>query len=699
MEFNKGDRNEVLSFVADLEKLEKEFELHLKQLDESGGLVPSTPTDARSQLTSAKSQRRYRAGTPGNSPKKILTDNADEALLLEDRQFSDLLDKLTKTTLNIQKSVDNISSAVESTRSTHTESQNNIGKDLNKLSQDVIKETYKVVKAVKEKLTDGKWVRNKDFLAQTLRKLEKSADLIDYAKNSSSLEPVLPQSVFDFGLIRSGTQSDLLVLFDLSNDGNMMFPFVVVADPSDVLFPVETSRAQELWESPFKVLPTYGEVAPGTVITLKSTFISYECGLYRQKYNVLSEDDLIRHFVLKGRIGTPILEVDRTSIDFGLVNRHTECKVLLTISNVGTYKDSWKCDASSNISFDESNAAVQVFSVSTSEGSLEPGEKKIISVVFHPPKEGNFNSSLRISWLKTPIVIPVCGLGGGSKFQFRFESTQDEMYNGLDWGTCIIGNNYDKTLHIENIGNIEGFADIVYSKFFKFEFERNEKGLLPIMNGESKMVKITFEPSQIGNFKDLIQVTQINGSPLPLPFKFKAGTCSWKLDGDLTFLNMKYYTREEKKLIISNNGSLDIPISYKFTVTNNSTRFYELTFKPNWLSGKLLKPGEVLEINLAMIPEEITSYEGSLQLTTQLAKGPIMEEFPFKFQAFKDEIALEDDSDISVGRIMMGTSKEVTRAIKNYGNKEVDWRISIQLIPLSNGNTYNIWSVVGESGT
>jgi hypothetical protein len=694
-----GERTAAISFVADLEKLEKEFEMHLKQLDDNGGLIPTSPSEARSQLSSRKSQRRYRAGTPGGSS-KISSGEGIEGE--KDSQETNLIDTITDAASQMQKSVEKISTVVDSIKNTSDLQPIDLlnllsSKDMKRVSQNIIKETFQVVKAVKEKITDGKWVRNKEFLAQTLRKLENSVNLIDYGKTAKPMTPEITLSVFDFGLIRSGTQSGLISLSDLSNDGNMSFSFVVTADPSDVLFPVDNTNPSNVpISSPFTIQPSYGEVSPESTKTLKSCFEAYNCGLYRQKFNVTSGDDLICQFVLKGRIGIPILEVDSEYLDFGLVNRHTESKLSVTLSNVGTFEDSWKLDISSDASLDDNYSPVKVFSANLLEGSLEPGEKKIINVVFHPPSEGSFQSFLKISWLKNPIVIPLRGLGGGSKFEFRFTSPQDQMYNGLDWGTCIIGNIYEKMLQIDNVGNIEGFADVVYPKFFKFEFEKNENGLLPIMNGESKMVKVIFEPLQIENFKDIMQVTQVNGSPVPLPFKFKAGTCSWKLEGDLTFLNMKYFTREERKLTVTNDGTLDIPISFKFVTGNTSVKYYELSFKPNWVSGKMLKPGQSLEICLAMVPEEISVYEGCLQLSTQLAKGPLMNEYPFKFQTFKNEIALDDDSDIAVGRIMMGTSIEVTRTIRNYGNYDVDWRLSLQVSPLPNGKVYDAWSLVGD---
>ena len=555
------------------------------------------------------------------------------------------------------------------------------------------------MKTVKEKITDGKWVRNKDFLGQTLRKLEKSADLIDLAKPlESSLPAAICEEIYDFGLIRSGTSSEPICLFDISNDGNMAFPFVVVADSSDVVRPRENSNvSNETLENPFAIQPSYGDVCPGNTISLKSTFLSYECGIYRQKFNVMSDEDLVRSFIVKCRAGSPNLESDIKTIDFGLVNRHTESRISLTISNVGSYKDTWKLEFSIEAVSDELTPAVQVFSASIEEGLLEAGEKKIINLVFHPAKEGEFKSILRVVWLKDPIIIALRGLGGGSKFEFKFSSTLDEIFKGLDWGTCVIGNIYEKTLIIENVGNIEGFAGLVFPKYFKFEFERNHLGLLPIQNESSKEVRIIFEPLQVENIKDIIQVTQENGSPLPLPFKFKAGTCSWKLDGDLSFINMKYYTREERKILITNDGTLDIPISYKFLTGNTTVKYYELSFNPNWSSKKQLKPGEVLEICLAMIPEEIAVYEGCLQISTHLTK-PIMQEFTFSFQTFKDEIALDSESDISVGRILMGTSVDVSRSIKNFGNYDVDWRIILQSIPSADGKIQDSWSLVSAAG-
>ena len=748
-------KQDAISFAEELERLEKEFEAQLELLDATSSGSQSRPTTApslpsqpgsrpSSREASQRKGRKYHAGRPGKKlPPRVPLDmpsgakdlipvldslvaqasaenSVNDDQKVSNTETTELIKRVQRETMAAESSMNALTSGVDAQvteQSLFAASEHPITAELGteplqpnrdsvvqeearvfeRANREISKRTYNVVKAVKERL-EGAWVGNREFLATALRKLERSSNLLDFSNRATRADALVESSTYDFGLIKGDTKSHNMPLFQLSNDGNLGFDFVITPVESDCVRPPVDPNDSSDGRMPYEILPQYGTILPGSSVNLASCFQAKVSGLYRQKFVVTSGGDEIRSFVLKARIGNANIVCDPATLDFGLVNRYTDASRSLMISNTGTFSDNWKVEINEGKDEEDDNSSRSLpYRIDIIEGELAPQQSQAIQIIFSPPMEGDFRAVARIFWIRGPLNVPISGIGGGSRFILQYTNNQDELFNGLDWGVCVIGNRYEKTFIVQNVGNIEGFADFVFPKnYFTYDVERNESGLVSVLNGSSRTIKIYFDPTQVENGKDNIQVTQLNGKPVLMPFKFKAGVCSWKVEGQLDFLNMKYGTREERFIDITNDGTLDIPVSYKFTASVNLIKFYEVSVKPSWTQGKTLKPGQSLKITVAVFPSELSSFDGIMSLSTDLGKGPIEVPLPFSFQTFKDEFALNDDSDASVGRIMMGDSAEVNRSIKNYGNSRIKWKISIKPILSANGVIRQAWSLVTD---
>ena len=569
-------------------------------------------------------------------------------------------------------------------------------------NKEIAKRTYHVVKSVKEKMEEY-WVGNKDFLASALRKLERTSNMLQFLnvpRKEEQRDNLMEE--YEFGLVKGGTKSDVLTLFSLTNDGNLPFEYTVLASKTDFMKPPQQeSMNSEDSINYFFVFPLIGRIEPGNAFELSAHFIADASGFYRQRFDIMCGDDLIRSFSLKSRVGNPNIVCDPSVLDFGLIARTKQDSRPFLISNIGTYRDTWTLELDEDIKEDEISRKPS-FSMDSQEGTLEPNESKTVQVTFAPSIEGNYSGRIRLLWSKEPRLLSLIGVGGGSKFSLKFSPGPDELFHGLDWGVAVVGNVYTKQFTLFNSGNITGFADFIYTNrpsLFQFDVERNENGLVKVECNETVLVSVTFKPQAVETLKDAVQVTQINGKSTPLPFKFKAGTCSWKVEGELNFLNMKYGLTEERTLTLSNDGTLDIPISYKIMADFNSSKCWDVSCKPVWTQGKLLKANQSIKITVSVSPEVVSVFGATLTLTTDLGNGPVEKSFSFKFQTFKEEFAIDNDSDASVGRIAVGIHADITRNLINYGNKSIKWRGNIKSemngCVLSIGD--NPWTFIGSA--
>lgn len=736
--------------AAELERLEHDFEMQINSLDfvsikdsadqqfvTNAGL-PSGLRPASQHAASKVRSRKYKgAKDPATNESfdtahgEVEKENPSVTNVTQTHPngsesqsgFSELIKSIEGESASIQQSTESI--ALENLSELATPGSNHLPMDLNlqptdetsateafsqkrsikeekkildKATNDITARTETIVKTVKSKLAALQSSGNREFLIETLQRLEKTA--VDLKAGPPREDALLTDSTHNFGVILGGARSEELDLFQLSNTGNMSFDFVITALHSDCSQPPQEDEHEEGFRrQPFTVTPEYGSIQPGQALNVTAYFQAKSSGIYHQKFVVMSGEDEVRSFVLSARVGNPYVTCSPVIINFGLISRGEEVSRPLELTNGGSYGGSWKLEFADDD--DNDSRRNSFFKLTEKEGYLEAGASFTAYIVFTPSREGDFSCKLRMIRARDTVPIAVTGTGGGSRFELKFVEHVDAQFNGLDWGTCIIGNQYQKRFLLTNAGNIEGFADLLYPRdLFTYVVERNHRNLISVVNGEAKSIDVIFEPTQVETCKDNLQITQVNGSAVLLPFRFKSGVCSWNVDGDLNFVNMKSGTRAERGISVTNDGTLDVILSFKLTTPIAlPKKYYDIVTNPIFSAGKALKPGQKVIFTIGVVPEEIGSFEGSFVLSTDLGKGLIERAFTYNFDTFKEEFVLNSDADESVGRIMMGHSAQISRTMTNFGNSDIKWRVLMNSVTIAGEPASDIlrgWSIVGD---
>ncbi|KAJ3127873.1 hypothetical protein HK098_005649 [Nowakowskiella sp. JEL0407] len=556
------------------------------------------------------------------------------------------------------------------------------GKDkqtIQEVGERVLDQTRNVIKAVKEQLST-KWLTNREFLTAALRKLQQTTRAMEQSTNSGKIKK--KENDFNLGLLRGGELSQPILLFNLPNEGNLDFHFEIVQDFGQVICPPEFNITEYASSSMLFVLdPKSGSISPGQSVNIAATFSANISGDYQQAYNLKSGEDVFLKFTVTAKVGIPILSISPKILDFGLVNRNRNASRTMMLSNVGTYRDTWRLETIS-AEFDMEGKAEALgspsqtpFTITPNRGEIVPGEDQPITITFCPTVEGNFFSKCRILWSKEPMLVELKGAGGGVKIKSGFQTQEDVTFGGLEWGTCVIGVTYEKHLQITNTGNVEGVIEISHpNPCFRFQLRRDNNGFTRIAPGVTLDVIVTFSPILTETIKEAIVIKLPDGIEQIIPLHAFAGVCDWEIEGLLDFLNMPIYEKQLRQVKVLNTGDIAFPLEAEIQPIELNP-FLELSLMSK---GPKVAPREATTIQVNAQPTARLFIKGKLILTTNLGKGVIHKEIPFEFHAYDQQIALDNDQDANVGRIMIGEIARVQRSLINFGNTIIKYHVRIE---------------------
>ncbi|TPX62603.1 hypothetical protein PhCBS80983_g00408 [Powellomyces hirtus] len=547
-------------------------------------------------------------------------------------------------------------------------------------SDQILEKTKSVIKAVKEQLASP-WIENRDFLAGALRRLQETAQVME-ALAAVPEEPESGGSDFNMGLLKAGERSAPILLFNLPNVGNLGFDFKIQKKDANAIIPA--GYDPESCGEAFVLDPPLGEIAPRASVNISATFHATIPGTYQQAYELISGGEVVLTFTASARVGAPKLEVNPPILDFGLVSRQKATSRNILIENTGTYKDLFRieplvADATPD---GRGDAATSLpFVLSLYKGEVEPGANIPVQVTFMAPQEGTYIQKFRLTWSREPLMIECKGCGGGCRIKAMYLEDKDKAFGGLDWGNCVVGVSYEKTFHLTNIGNVDGAVDLSHSNdCFRYEVVRDSNGEIRVAPGEHVPVKIIYWPSRADTLKEGIQVKLPEDNVMVIPLRAVSGMTEWKVEGDLNLLNMPVLEIQNRTFKVTNTGDLEIPLIVAIE-PSDLTPTVSIRTMPHWKDNEPLKPNQTVSVDITVAPREAAVIEGVLVFTTDLGKGPVSNRHEFKLRAYEEQLGVDMDTDISVGRIMIGETASAQRVLTNYGSTKVKYRMRLEAAP------------------
>ena len=230
-----------------------------------------------------------------------------------------------------------------------------------------------------------------------------------------------------------------------------------------------TGSTQSSWMDLFN--PAYEFVANGA---------TYNRDYELLKVYLVQTDTSTTKFYLEPIQRAPSIYVSPTSIAFDSVLIETTSEKLVQISNEGT----------SRLLINNISASNNQYSVDVSQFSLEPGERRTVTVTFRPVVYDSIKAELNVAsndQNNPNATIMLAGVGRRLKDQKIAVST-----NSLEFGTIAITSFHELQLSVSNIGEKTLYVDSIRVGDSQFT---SSADTLQISPGVERTVTVTYRPT------------------------------------------------------------------------------------------------------------------------------------------------------------------------------------------------------------
>ncbi|KXS21977.1 hypothetical protein M427DRAFT_40722 [Gonapodya prolifera JEL478] len=548
---------------------------------------------------------------------------------------------------------------------------------LESLADKVIQQT-KVIFGASKDFLGSRYTKNKDGLATALRRLQETTVLLEQTVKPQAGIPGGQSEAFNLGTVKGGETTAKRLLFNLPNTGNLSFGFQMVSITDLRVRPNGWDADGQV--DLFQVTPYQGSISPGESREFSATFTGTVAGLYAQGYELQSDGEVILRFYLNAKVGNPLLVINPSTIDFGLIKKNQSALRTVLLSNVGTYPDSFVVVGP--IPIVGVSEPPPIFSVEPKSGTVEVRQNIPLEVIFAPLSEGPYSRKIKLQWSKEPLVLEIKGVGGAVRLKMSYKSPEDTILRGLDFGVCVVGYRYDRTFELSNIGNVEGLIAIRHrNPSLQFEVASPDASPLPVKLSPEKTVTIRakLEPDCKGLLQDPIELCVVDDDVLLMPMNAQCGVCEVVWKDDLVLRNMPVTDVQRASTTLSNNGDFDVPVHATIETTNGADIF-RITLDGS-SERMILRPGQGAELEISVRPKEARTIEGSAVLTMIYGRShEVRKEIPFKFRIYSQPVTLNESEHANVGRVAAGEVENVTRSITNYSNDKVQYRVRLESI-------------------
>ena len=516
---------------------------------------------------------------------------------------------------------------------------------------------------------------NNEYLEVILRKLQQTRFDVE-TMNEVQSSFVDSRASYKLEATKSGLISAPKCIFTIPNEGNIAFTYDIKSIDESFNGPLNAEQGFDGNPTYFTISPSVGCILPGQTMEITANFVAITVGNYMQTFSLKSGAAEFLRFDLQSAVGEPQLKLETAEVEFGMAEKSTECALQIKMTNTGSYHDDWRIDYTTV--GDKNDRYRPTFRSGLVSGKLAAGEIIAFDLIFCPPDEGEFNGIFTITWTKDPIVVKVRGTGGVCKLLFTY-SDSEEKFTGFDFGTCVIGSVEEKLLKMQNIGDVTAAIEMTHpNSAITFDLPRNQDGLAMVRPGMDLMARVIFRPENPSVIREPITINAGVTTVQTISFKAKCGSNSWQCSGNLEFPNAPINHPETLTVSVQNTGTLDI--SFDLALQPASIAKY-VDFVPvdnAWSKGRNLQPSQILVFEVIISSDVPVLILGDLIMTTSLNRIKKTHNFPIRCRIYSDLVCLEDQSDVSVGMILVGQSIEHAWKIYNFETIQRKFRARLE---------------------
>jgi hypothetical protein len=469
------------------------------------------------------------------------------------------------------------------------------------------------------------------------------------------------QKTFDLGLRRGNTVVSNESLFDMPNLGNLPFSFSIVLEPPSM-------------SKFFDVRPPQYIVSPGSSTPITVTFTATESGTYRVECQVICKDHIVLVFAITATVGNPKIEVESKDIDCGCLLIGTTSKTTMTISNVGTYRDTV-----------EVNLISDIFEVHGPNNSiiLNPGCNTLVTLVFKPIHEGEFSCRFVISpAICQPIEATLKGKGGCPHFELNRKK--------LDFGRIFTGTEKSLSFQVSNTGTWK--ASMMFRLNHPCFSASTKNGKVNIAVPQEIEVNscveyfITFssEEKTEAAFRFFVEELIMHQKQEVQIYGF-AGMFDFAVQGSIEYSNLKVEELQGCQLTLVNAG--DFPAIVRYSLQPDLIKdIFTIITEEEPHSGPLEVPPQsehLLVVNTC--PKVASLITGTFNLVAKAAlENDFREEefnYPFSYLAFDQPVVADRyELDTNVGVLAIGKSAEWNCGVTNFDSRNAIIKLKIHPI-------------------
>ncbi|KAJ1558925.1 hypothetical protein HK096_000589, partial [Nowakowskiella sp. JEL0078] len=253
-------------------------------------------------------------------------------------------------------------------------------------------------------------------------------------------------------------------------------------------------------------------------------------------------------------------------------------------------------------------AGIREFEILPVRGYIDPDSLIPLKIFFRPASESRFQMTLKLMWEKEPIRLILVGSGGVGKLEVVYIDEKDVNMRGLDFGMVPFNSSSEKRFQFVNSGMVqvsvsadldnnefsialigEPFAinqqagkmnppSVTTTTVTKASVKRNVwnwnnhvRFLLPPMSGQEIATKFVAKSPTlvVGN---IAVRSECERETTIIPLRGKGGTISVSHKGDLSFGDIASNCTYNRKIVLSNGGSIPATLNMEWLIVGHSTQ-------------------------------------------------------------------------------------------------------------------------------
>ena len=362
---------------------------------------------------------------------------------------------------------------------------------------------------------------------------------------------------------------------------------------------------------------------------------------------------------LTSTIARAKIQLDKYSVDFGLVDVNTTATQTITVSNPGNIPLQITDCISDN---------PDIFRVSC-PASVDAGANGTITVSFTPQDVTPYTGQITIKTNAGDVTLSVAGEGAGAKIAVSEQN--------IDFGYVGVNETVQREILITNAGNKPLTINNISSPGVPFSV--SYQGTLPItvQPGATFKLLVSFSPDAEGFFTETITIdnNSFNASSVTITLQGAAANVNVQLPTSVDFGTIPENEQITKKITIKNNSSVNITLqkidspAQPFNITSSPVTPYEL------------KPGDSVDILVTFAPTGAGDYTSTLRLVFDFGYA----EVSLTGKAVTTAVAAieinerdgNNDGQINLGIVEVGQSVAHIIEVKNTGNVSLNVSLSI----------------------